>query len=86
MLSPNELSKEYITNIVKTWLEWAKPFVCTKVAEMLENIKSFSTLCHLNQLTMVGEDMNIFKIVFIIYVFITGISTTLDCDSRTNFI
>lgn len=51
MLSPDELSKEYITNIVTNWLDWAKPFVCTKVTEMLETIKSFSTLCHLNQLS-----------------------------------
>lgn len=52
-LSPNELSKEYITNIVTNWLDWAKPFVSTNVTEMLESVKSLSTLCHLNQLSIV---------------------------------
>lgn len=50
-LSSNELSKDYITNIVTNWLEWAKPFVCTKVTEILQSVQSFSTLRHLNQLS-----------------------------------
>ncbi|XP_022171790.1 conserved oligomeric Golgi complex subunit 1 [Myzus persicae] len=50
-LTPNELSQEYITNIVTNWLVWAKPFVCTKVTEILQSVQSFSTLHHLNQLS-----------------------------------
>uniref|UniRef100_A0A2S2PYU2 Conserved oligomeric Golgi complex subunit 1 n=1 Tax=Sipha flava TaxID=143950 RepID=A0A2S2PYU2_9HEMI len=53
MLSPNELSKEYITNIVTNWLEWAKPFVKNKVADVLENVESIATLRNLNQLSIV---------------------------------
>lgn len=60
VLSPNELSKEYITNIVNNWLDWAKPFVCNKVADILENIQSFSTLCHLNQISTVRKQVNVF--------------------------
>lgn len=60
MLSPNELSKEYITNIVTNWLEWAKPFVCSKVSEILESVQSFSTLRHLNQLITVRKQINVF--------------------------
>lgn len=55
MLPPNELSKEYITNIVTNWLDWAKPFVCTKVTDILKNVNSFSILCNLNQLSTVRE-------------------------------
>lgn len=60
MLSPNELSKEYITNIVTNWLDWAKPFVCTKVSEILESVQSFSTLRHLNQLITVKKLINVY--------------------------
>ncbi|VVC36063.1 Hypothetical protein CINCED_3A013520 [Cinara cedri] len=51
MLYTNELSNEYITNIVTNWLDWAKPFVCTKVTDMLESVKSFSILSYLNHLS-----------------------------------
>lgn len=59
MLFPNELSKEYITNIVTNWLDWAKPFVCTKVLDILESVQSFSTLRYLNQLSTVRDKINI---------------------------
>lgn len=55
MLSPNELSKEYITNIVTNWLDWAKPFVCDKVTDILKSVQSFSILRHLNQLSSVRK-------------------------------
>lgn len=67
VLFPNELSKEYITNIVTNWLDWAKPFVCTKVSEILENVESFSTLCHLNQLSTVRDQIN-YYFVFNMYL------------------
>lgn len=88
MLPPNELSKEYITNIVINWLDWAKPFVSTKVSNILENVHSFSTLCHLNQLTIVSKPIiNLFIIIYFNINFdITGIPSTLDCYIRTNFI
>lgn len=63
MLFANELSKEYITNIVNNWLDWAKPFVCTKVSEILESVQSFSTLCYLNQLSTVRDKINILLFV-----------------------
>lgn len=68
-LSPNELSKEYITNVVTNWLDWAKPFVCTKVTDILESIQSFSTLRHLNQLSIVRERLNKYMIHFLIIIF-----------------
>lgn len=55
MLTPKKLSKEYISNIVTNWLDWAKPFVSSKVADILASVQSFSTLCHLNQLSTVRE-------------------------------
>ncbi|XP_050441293.1 uncharacterized protein LOC126846140 isoform X2 [Adelges cooleyi] len=50
-LIANELSKDYITNIVINWLEWAKPFVCTKVTGILNSVQSLATLRHLNKLS-----------------------------------
>jgi len=87
-LSPNELSKKYITNIVTNWLDWAKPIVCTKVTEMLESIKSFSTLCHLNQLSTV-RDYKIHVLFFILILIIqeypqhwTAISEQISFESN----
>lgn len=62
------MSKEYITKIVTNWLEWAKPFVCNKVTEILLNVQSFATLRHLNQLSTVIVNRDI-VLCFIIICF-----------------
>lgn len=64
MLSPNELSIDYITNIVTNWLDWAKPFICNKVTDILQSVDSFSTLCHLNKLSTVRINILILFIKF----------------------
>lgn len=86
MLSPNKLSKEYISNIVTNWLDWAKPFISTKVADILENVQSFSTLRHLNQLSTVREQINLYLYFLTLICKNAEIPTTLDSYIRTNFI
>lgn len=86
MLSPDKLSKEYIGNIVTNWLDWAKPFISTKVADILERVQSFSTLRHLNQLSTVRKQTNLYLYFLTLICKNAEIPTTLDSYIGTNFI
>lgn len=85
MLSPNELPKEFFTNIVTNWLEWAKPFVRNKVTDILEKVESIATLRHLNQLSIVRLNIGVI-LYFITHFYILGLPSALDWYIRTNFI
>ncbi|XP_050523632.1 conserved oligomeric Golgi complex subunit 1 isoform X2 [Daktulosphaira vitifoliae] len=49
ILLNNDVCLDYITNIINNWLEWSRPFVCTKVSDILKQDTSLETLCHLNK-------------------------------------